>query len=281
MGTDMITDYLDTLRARLQSRRDAEDLVAEIEDHLRAHVETLVRDGQNPDDAARLSLESFGDPNVVARAYLVTPAGKLAVPTVSTRAAGALAGISALLWLGLLAIWAIGAALDHTLSGPAADYLFYFAGVLVLAGASGLMCAVAFAIRERHGGTIGVVGTVGLGALILGAVSALVVGWAVPIWMTLLGAGAVCVAVAILRRPFAPRAPAVLFGLALPAGAATFAVARSLEIGRPDENGDYPVALFAALTIGCALSAAAMLAVGLWLTREEPFAIENAESVRA
>lgn len=61
MGADMITDYLDALRVRLRSRRDVDDLVAEVEDHLRAHVDALVREGNPEDEASRLALESFGD----------------------------------------------------------------------------------------------------------------------------------------------------------------------------------------------------------------------------
>ena len=272
MGTDMITDYLETLRMRLRSRRDVDDLVAEVEDHLRAHVDALVREGNPEDEASRLALESFGDPNVVARAYLTTPAGTLAVPTDSTRAAGSLAVAGAGSWILLLVLWAVHHLLESTLDWQLSFQPLYFAGVLVLAGASGLMCAVAFAIRDRHGRALGPFGVVGLGALLVGAASTLVVGWAVPVWMTLLGVGTACVSVAVLRRPIAPRLPAVLLGCALPAGAAAFIVARALELGSPNEFGDYPVATFAGLTIGCLLSAAAMLAINRWLTREQPFA---------
>jgi hypothetical protein len=271
MGADLITDYLDALRARLRSRRDADDLVAEVDDHLRAHVDALVRDGRDPEDAARLALETFGDPDIVSRAYLTTSAGKLAVPTVSTRVAGSLARLSAVLWVCLPAVWAVGALVAGSVDEPPADYVAYFIGVFVLAGASALMCAVAFAIRVRHGGSIGLLGLAGLAALILGAVSGLVVAWAVPVWMTLLGLGTGLVAVSILRRPIAPRLPAVLLGIALPAGAIAFVIVRALELGSPDEYGDYPAATFAALTVGCVLNAAAMFATSRWLAREEPF----------
>lgn len=272
MGTDLITDYLDALRVRLRSRLDADDLVDEAEDHLRGHVDDLVRAGHEPSDATRLALEAFGEPDVVARAHLTAPNGALAVPTVSTRAAGTLAAASAWLWILGLAIWGTGAALDDVLRGSAPDYAFYFAGVLALAVASALMSAVALALRDRHGGSFG---AIGIALMLVGSVSAFFIGWAVPVWMSLLGIGAAIVAVSILRRPIAPRGPTILLGIALPLGAVAFVIARALELGRPDENGDYWVAIFAALVVGCGLSAAAMFATGRWLSREEPFVLTD------
>jgi HAAS len=260
MGADLITEYIDVFRARVRSRRDADDLVAEVEDHLRAGVEALVRDGRDDGDAARVAIESFGDPNVVARAHLMTTAGTLAVPTEGTRAAGRLAVVSAGLWLLLVALWGAQHLLELLVDWESSLQPLFFLGVLVLVGASGLTCAVAFAIRDRHGRALGAVGVIGLGALLVGAASTLVIGWAVPVWMTLLGIGAGCVSVAILRRPIAPRLAAVLLGVALPTGAATFVAARALELGSPDEFGDYPIA-----TLGG-------LAIGRWLGAEQPFA---------
>ncbi len=271
MGADVIAEYLDVLRVRLGSRRDVEDLIAEAEDHLRAHVDALVRSGCDATEAMTLALRSFGDPNVVARSYFTTRTGRLAVPTEGTRAAGSFAVVGAALWVVFLVVRLSGHLLEQTFEGPVADYVFYFAGVFVLAGASFLTCAVAFGIRDRHGRAFGPVGAIGVGALMIGAMSTLVIGWAVPVWMTLLGVGTACVAVSMLRRPVAPRLPAILLALALPSGVATLVVARALELGRPDEFGEYQVATIAGLAVGCVLIGFALLTISRWLAREQPF----------
>jgi hypothetical protein len=267
MGTDLIADYLDALRVRLGGRRDVEDLVAEAADHLLEVVERNERDGCTLDEATRRAIESFGEPHVVARAYLSTPAG-VAVPTESTRVAGVLAFVVAGLWIAVVSLWAIATLVEDEGGAAAPGVLLYFAGVLALTGASGLTAAVVIALRERHGHALGPLGVVGLGTVLTGAISTLGVAWAVPVWMSLLAVGTALVAVAMWRRPIAPRLPTVLLAVSLPIGVATFAVTSLLEIGGTDRHGDVPAALFSGLAVGCGLSAVAMVAIGRWLRGE-------------
>ena len=96
---DLIEAYLIDLHRCLRFRHDADDVVAEAEDHVREAVERLCRSGADPIAAQRITLERFGDPVVVARALSVTAHGGIAMPTAFTRAAGTAALASALAWV--------------------------------------------------------------------------------------------------------------------------------------------------------------------------------------
>jgi len=270
MGTDVIADYLEVLRVELGHRRDVDDVAAEAEDHLRAHAEAEVAAGADPDDAALDAVRAFGEPRVVARAHLRTSSGRLAVPTEATRTAGFTAMVAGGLWV-VLAVWGAGFLVEHVLAWPVPFQSWYFLAVAALSAAAVLMCTTAVALRERHGGVLGPLWYVGVVGLVLGAFCALTVGWAVPVWMTLLAIGSAFTAVAVLRRPIAPIAPTVVSLVAMPCGLAVYALAQAVELGRADEYGDRPAAMYAALTVGCLLSAVAMVTTGRWLRGEQPY----------
>ncbi len=87
----LIDGYLDTMRTRVRWRRDVDDLVAEVEDHLYSTVERFEARGTEAQLAQRHTLERFGDPDLMADAYASTPRGGIAVPTTFTKTAGLVA----------------------------------------------------------------------------------------------------------------------------------------------------------------------------------------------
>ena len=95
----LIDRYVDTMRDRIRWRRDLDDLVSEIEDHLYSSVELLLATGVDADAAQRTTLDRFGDPEVLAVAYASTPSGGIAMPTRTTRLYGTIAAIAATLWI--------------------------------------------------------------------------------------------------------------------------------------------------------------------------------------
>ena len=95
----LIDHYVDTMRHHIRWRRDLDDLVSEIEDHLYSSVECLLATGVEPDTAQRTTLNRFGDPEVLAVAYASTPSGGIAMPTKGTQRIGIIATIAAALWL--------------------------------------------------------------------------------------------------------------------------------------------------------------------------------------
>lgn len=96
--------------------------------------------------------------------------------------------------------------------------------------------------------------TVGLVVSGLGVATALV-AWALPLWMTVLGAGFAVLAVA--SRPGERRALALLAAGQLAGLAVMFAVIAA-EVGRRDEYGDYPAAGGIAVGVTAAMTIIAL-----------------------
>ncbi len=77
---DLIVAYLTELGQGLPEWQEADDVLAEIEDHLRQKASRLEAAGLGPEAAQREALEAFGDPIVVARAFTTLPTVPGAVP---------------------------------------------------------------------------------------------------------------------------------------------------------------------------------------------------------
>lgn len=98
----------------------------------------------------------------------------------------------------------------------------------------------------------------------------LVAGWFYAGWVSLIGFGALIVAVAAWRRSLAPRRAIVAFGASWLVAGTVGATLRLLEVGTSDRWGDYELANIAALVIGCLGYAVALAGLGRWMAREEP-----------
>ncbi|MFO7549218.1 MAG: hypothetical protein R6X29_10165 [Acidimicrobiia bacterium] len=96
----------------------------------------------------------------------------------------------------------------------------------------------------------------GLGLLTLGLTVSLVAAWAVPVWTAAYGLGML---LATTGSRF--RLPGWITGASLVAATALFFALTWMQVGTPDEYGDYPVAWVAATCIGALGAAAGMV---LW-----------------
>lgn len=96
----------------------------------------------------------------------------------------------------------------------------------------------------------------GLAVCALGAVLSFVGAWALPLWMTILGAG-----FAILAATAHPaqRRPLALLAAGQLAGIAVLIVGITAEVGRVDEHGDYPLAGGIAVLVVAATAIVALL----------------------
>ena len=265
---DLIDPYLAELHRRIRWRHDADEVVAEMEDHLRTATEDLVRSGRDEADAERAVLGRFGEPVQVARELSTTPSGELAAPTEWSRAAGAAAMVSAGAWLGVLVSWIAAAAISGSDRWELPEQLLYMAGASCLLAALAATLVAWLGLRSRLGG-LGAVGLVGVGLCTVACVAGLV-GWFLPGWQGLCGAGSVLVAIAALRAGAGHRVAVTTAGVAWVAGLGTWAALRWLEVGPVDEWGDYPVAFVGGLTVGCLLAATGLLGLGRWMHGEEP-----------
>jgi hypothetical protein len=259
----LIDGYLDAFRTQVRWRRDADDLVAEVEDHLYSTVERFQARGTDGQLAQRQTLERFGDPDLLAEAFASTPRGGIAMPTKFTVRAGTAAVVAAVLW----AAAALAATVGHLLETDDLPPYLVFAGLVVGAGAMTLMTTAG--LRERHGG----LGKLGLAGLIIQAAGvglSLIATWAVPAWMGLQGAGMLFVALALWPMRIAPRPATGAYGSGMLVGSAAFFVLNAFEVGAPDVYGDHPLASLIGGIIGIAITVAGLLGLGLWLRAEQP-----------
>jgi hypothetical protein len=270
----LIDGYLESMRSSIRWRRDLDDVIAEIEDHLISATERFEARGSDSVNAQQRTLDEFGDPKVLAVAFASTPTGGIQVPTTFTQSAGLLAIVSAVAWIiGLVAI-AISAGLPGA-TGVEPDQfvansqtMFFIVGAMALLAAGGLMFVTMIGLYRRHS-SLGILGIVGLGITGLGVVTLLAL-WAFAIWMTLIGVGVLLFAISVLRRDLSPRLWTVVWGGGMAVGAITWYVLRALEVGNVDEWGDYPLAVAFALPIGVIIMAIGLVGVGRWLRSEEP-----------
>jgi hypothetical protein len=84
----LIDRYLVTLRRSLGKAPDAEDILAEVEDHLREAAAGHRHGGLDAQAAAARTLKAFGSPRLVTRAFADARKRGLAVPTTFTRRTG-------------------------------------------------------------------------------------------------------------------------------------------------------------------------------------------------
>jgi len=280
----LIDGYLGSLRTSVRWRRDHDDLVAEMEDHLYSAVEQSEARGTDTMLAQQRTLERFGDPDVLATAFASTPTGGLAVPTEFTRSAGTIALVSAAAWLFALAgFWLTGLFPDRAAGTDPDQFIldgqtgsFLVATMALLAGGA-LMVVTMVALYRRHGG-LGALGMVGLAVTGLGAATS-ILSWAFFVWLTLLGFGTLIFALAMLRRDIAPRFSTAVWGVGMAIGAVVWSVLRWLEAGQADEWGDYWIASFGGITVGILIMTVGLAGLGLWLRSEQPVALEPTEPV--
>lgn len=128
--------------------------------------------------------------------------------------------------------------------------------LVLVVGATLTLAAGAQATRESTRPRLRMAG-LAVGAI--GAVASLAVAWALPLWMTILGAAFVLLAIA--AEP-AQRRPLALLGAGQFAGIAVLIACIEAEVGRVDEYGDYPLAGGIAVLVVAATAIVALLNLG-------------------
>ena len=95
----LIDRYLGELRRELRRSLEADDIVAEVADHLLEGVFRRRERGSALLVAERSVLTEFGDPMLVSRAFASSKYGGIAVPTIFTNRAGLFGVYSAVLYV--------------------------------------------------------------------------------------------------------------------------------------------------------------------------------------
>lgn len=268
----VIDDYLATLAASLSGHRDREDLLAETEDHLRTAAERFVADGMAPDAAEDHAVQRLGDPAVLGRSLADGGRG-VAVPTTRTRRAGAVAAVSAPLWLAYPVLGFLADRADQTQDWegtPRTLYtigssLFFVAGVITLIGAIGLV--------QRHGG-LGRLGVIAIPPYALALFVMFGAAWFEAVWLVLLAATIAVLAPTLWRRGIAPRPAIVALVTAIPVAAVSIAVLHLIAFGPVDSYGDRNQAFALGSGIGLAVLAGGIAVIGRWMWSEQAVEVD-------
>lgn len=262
----LIDGYLDSMRSNIRWRRDTDDLVAEMEDHLYSATEHLLARGSDVIDAQRATLARFGDPKILAAAYASNHRGGIAVPTKFTKRAGLLALIGAVSWIAAAVLMI---SINDTEDWQGTYYLFSIA-VLV----AGVLTVIAMIGVGRRVGGLGALGLTGVIVTGIGVLFS-IVAWAIPLWMGVQGIGLLLIGAAVLRAgTTVPRTAIVLTSVAFLSGPVVFVILDALEVGWRDSYGDYPLAWIISTAVATGLIAIGLVGVGMWLRAEEPVDVD-------
>jgi hypothetical protein len=272
----LIDRYLGTVRARAH-RRDVNEVLAELEDHLYTTVEVLIGDGMDPGLAERRTLERFGDLDVMADSFASQPRGGPVMPSRFTKTSGTLAIVGGVLWIVYVGLWwAAGVSPPwgevEWESFDVASGILYTIGAGCLLAAAFLTFVTVLALNRRHGG-LGRTGQVGLvlcGLAVVGALAA----WIFVGWGLLLMVGTILTAVPVLRRGIVPVLPTLAFGFGITAGAITAVVFRALEdkisLGWIGLWGDQWIPDLTGISVAAVILAFGLIGLGTWLRGEVP-----------
>lgn len=281
MGThDLIHAYLVRLRTATTWHADTDAIVDEMRDHLLSATEALSGAGADDSEAQRVALAQFGPPEEVAHALARGPHSTAAVPTRATVSSGTMALVGSGLWV-LYAITNFSMLHlydrandngDPTSSSPL-QHILILPWAASLLGALAMLFATAMILKERHGG-FRWPGRLGLAAL-AAAIPAGLVGWFIAGWVTLLAAGAALLSFELVRAGITPRAPTIALTAGPSLGILVWGVLRLVEVGSPDQYGDYPAATMAGIAVGCVVLATGLYGIGDWLHNEDPIELDD------
>jgi hypothetical protein len=288
MGTyDLIDSYLARLSRATGWHPESSAVVDEMADHLLTSVEVMETRGVEPTEAQHLALARFGSPADVAWSLSLGPQRRPAIPTRSTVTGSAIVFVGAGAWV-LYAVATfvlihlyerLGDADSSPDSSTPLQVLVMMPWALGAAGGMGLLFVTGLILKERHGG-FHWTGWAGLGVLAIG-IPLSFIGWFIPGWGTFLTIGAALLAAELLRDGLTPRLPAIGLAIGPALGFVVWGGLRAIEVGSPDEFGNYPIPSMAGVVVACAILAAALVGLGRWLQGETPIDFEASHPVPA
>ena len=273
----LIEGYIDTFRKTVSWRPDFDDVVAELTDHLMVSVETEIAIGVDPIEAQRMSLDRFGEPRLVSRAFASTHVGGVAVPTVKTRRYGLFGMIGAVAMLGFfiaMLVTTVPMLEREGMTGNELDPLWQLWVAGSFLGFAGVALLI-LGIKERHGGTMGRWAWVSFG-LAAAAAIVMIAPWMVPVGALLAGLATLIAGSHMLGEGRAPRFAAVLFSSGLLVAMAAWIVIQQIGVGVRDYWGDPVLPRIVAYATVISLFVPGYFLVGRWLYSET--AVEEPET---
>ncbi len=264
-GQDLILGYLAQVRDVLGVRRDAEEILAELEDHLRSSVERRMNNGLDEVTAQTESLYVIGEAGMVARELCRTHGQGVALPSRLSRGGGIAAlTAAALILMSTLPLY-VWVQVRLAGSNDVTAYWMYAAVVFcsTIASLIALSATLARAGSGASPGAVALTGMAGFGVILT----------ALFTWGSFATLALICLpfGVALVRLArITPVPPWVWVQVA--AWPVTLAVFVALDevtgLGPPDEYGDYPWSWFVGGTLFAVLWAIGQGALGRLLVAE-------------
>jgi hypothetical protein len=262
---DLIFGYLAQVRAVVGCRRDADAIVAELEDHLRSGVERRMHDGLDEVTAQEESLHVIGEAGEVARELCRSNGKGVALPSRLSRAGGIAALTAAALFL--VSPLPLYAWVQVQLAGSSEVTAYWvYALVLVASSMASLIALAGTLARAGSGASSGSVAATAMAAfgVVLTALFA---------WGSLATLALICLpfglALARLARITSVPPWAWVQVAAWPVALAVFVALDELTgLGPADEYGDYPWAWFVGGAVFAVLWAIGQFALGRLLLAE-------------
>lgn len=264
----LIDTYMDVLRQSVDWRPDSDDVVAELTDHLTVSVEREIALGIDPVDAQRVSLDRFGEPRLVSRAFASTYSGGVAVPTQFTKRSGLVAMIGAGSMLVFLIAWIIqiAPALERDGIAPA-DILPYAVWGPLSVVAFGGVALLVLGLKKRHGGSLGPWAWVSFGLAAASTVP-MVAPWMIFVGAPLTGLAALIIGVLMLREGAAPTLATVMFTTGLLLSVGIWVITDLTNIGTTDYWGEPVLSRIVAFGAMGVLFVPGYFLLGRWLHGE-------------
>ena len=247
----LIAAYLRELRFSVARLVDADEIVAEAEDHLLEAVHLLTEAGRDRCDAESEAIARFGSAALVARICIIDAKQGVSVPTIRTRRAG----LAAILAPVLLVLGQGGNVFtDH-------DTVVHGVAVAMLTVSFPAFAVGLWGLRARHGG----LGRLGRAALVLVLIAppiSLFAGWgALFVFIPMLAVAQLVFAVELLRSSVLPVTPLAFFAAGAIAALGQVLVAGTFTAAGADAgHATYLIAL----PIGLTAAGFAWLGYNLW-----------------
>jgi len=236
----LIAAYLDELHHEIHQLRDADEILAEIEDHLLEATEVFERAGRDPLAAELQALAQFGTPWLVSQALITEARKGAAVPTTFTRRAG----IAAL----LIPIFAI---VGQTINITIKRGFVHGIGVTLLGLIVPLLGVAVVGMFKRHRGALHGWGVAAAVLFLASPFLAAPAGYgAGVVLVVILMIASAVLAIGMLRAHVLPRLPIIVFGFAGSVGllAVVVAEAAGAHTGNPIVWGVEPIEIGIATT---------------------------------
>lgn len=183
----LIEQYLGVFQSRVAERRDRDDLVDEVADHLHSACERLEELGVDRETAERRALARFGEPRLVAGLITSVPTKGNVMSLFLSRRLGTLSALTAALWIAATVAGVFG---NSEIAGGWTQERYLASSVIIALAClstTGVLVGMNLRAVGRVDGATRAIAVLG----VVATVAAALLSWVTVGWMTPLTAAVV------------------------------------------------------------------------------------------